>query len=113
MMAVVVTVFSVILTWEHVVVLVRVQFIVETGISLTEIDCLSYYLMLVSMSFAMLRELIYVVGTMLTHQLASIAVIFQLMLSMMILPTHQETQSMWDCILTVEVLIILATSISC
>ena len=79
--------------------------IVETGISLMEIDCHSL-MVVISMSFVYLRELTYVVGTMLTHQLASIAVIFQLMLSMMLLTPHKETQSMWDCILPVEVLIL-------
>ena len=57
----------------------------ETGIFLMELDCLSLHLMLIpEMSFIGPRRLTYVVVTVvLTHQLASIAVIFQLMLSMM------------------------------
>ena len=78
--------------------------IVETGISLMELECLSIHLMLMSMSSVELRLWSYVVGTTLTHQLSVyIAVTLQLMLSMMILPTCRETQSMWDCILPVEV----------
>ena len=60
----------------------------ETGISLMELDCLSLE-MVISMSIVVLRELTYVVGTMLTHQLlVSIAVIFTLMLSMMIVTSQ-------------------------
>ena len=86
-MAVLLTVFSVILTWEHVVVVLRVS-IVETGISLMELDCNSLMVVVISMRSVKLRELTYVVGTMLTHQLVSIAVIFQLMMSMMILTSQ-------------------------
>ena len=91
----VVTVFSVSLTWTHVVLVLRVV-IVETSISLMELlDC--YFLMVViSMGIVELRELTYIVETMLSHQLVSIAV---LLMSMMIL----TVQSMWDCILPVEV----------
>ena len=65
--------------------------IVETGISLIELDCRSLDVV-ISMRVVILRELIYVVGTVLTHQLVSIAVIFQLLLSMTILT---ETQSIY------------------
>ena len=74
-----VIVFGVLLTWAHVVVVIRVL-IVETGTSLIELDCHSFY-MVISMRIVQLRELIYVVETMLTHQLVSIAVIFLLVLS--------------------------------
>ena len=57
-------------------------FIVETGISLMELHCHSLE-KVVYMSNVKLNELTYVVGTMLTHYLVYIAVIFQLMLSMM------------------------------
>ena len=87
MLTVVVTVFSVSLTWLHVAVVLRVN-IVATGISLMKLDCLSIHLMLVSMRLVLLRELTYVVTLMLTHQLVSIAVIFQLMLSMIILTSQ-------------------------
>ena len=51
----------------------------RTGISLTEIDCHSLAVMLVFMRLVELRELSYVVGTMLTHNLVYyIAVILQL-----------------------------------
>ena len=49
-------------------------------------DCLSLHIMLITMRY--LRELTYVVTLMLTHQLVSIAVIFQLMLSMMIVTSQ-------------------------
>jgi hypothetical protein len=83
----VVKVFSVSLTWAHVVVVLRVV-IVETGISLMELDCLLLHLMLIPLRLVYLRELTYVVALMLPHQLVSIAVIFQLMLSMMILTSQ-------------------------
>ena len=67
-----------------------------------ERDCHSMEIA-VSMRAVYPRELTYVEETMLTHQLVSIAVISQLMLSMMILTSQWETQSMWDCILAVEV----------
>ena len=81
-------VFSVTLTWTHVVVLFKesirpVYSIVETGISLMELDCRSLEVV-ISMSFVELRELAYIVITVLPHYLVSIAVIFQQMLSMMI-----------------------------
>ena len=81
-------VFSVTLTWTHVVVLFKesirpVYSIVETGISLMELDCRSLEVV-ISMSFVELRELAYIVIIVLPHYLVSIAVIFQLMLSMMI-----------------------------
>ena len=57
---------------------------VETGISLMELDWVSLEMVLISMRFVYLRELTYVVALMLTDRLASIAVTFQLMLSMMI-----------------------------
>ena len=75
------TVFSVLLTRPHVVVMLMVL-IVETGISLMEVDCNS---LVISLSIVILRELTFVVRTMLTHQLVSIAVIFQLILFMMVL----------------------------
>ncbi|CAI8052135.1 hypothetical protein GBAR_LOCUS28539 [Geodia barretti] len=46
-----------------------------------ELDCLSME-MVISMRIVYLREFTYIVGTVLTHQLVSIAVIFQLVLSM-------------------------------
>ena len=52
----VVTVFSVSLTWVHVVVILKVL-IVETGISLMEVDCHSLD-MVISMSIVELREFI-------------------------------------------------------
>ena len=78
----VVTVFSVILTWPHVVLLLRVL-IVETDISLMEL--LNCHSLVISVRIVDIRELIYVIETMLIHQLVSITVIFQLMLSMMLL----------------------------
>ena len=45
-------------------------------------------MMVISMSFVEMRELVYAVGTTLTQQLVSIAVIFQLMMSMMLLTTQ-------------------------
>ena len=98
------TLFSVLLTWGDVVLVVRVL-IVGTGISLMELDWDS---LMISLCIAELRLFTYVVETMLTHQLVSIAVIFQLMLSMMILTSQLETQSMWDCILPVEVCFLLS-----
>ena len=62
--------------------------IVETGISLMELDCNSLVMVVLSMSFAILRLLIYVVGIMLTHQSVSIAAIFQVVLSIMILTSQ-------------------------
>ena len=57
--------------------------------SLMELDCLLLILMLIPLSFVVVRELTYVVTLMLTHQLlVSIAVIFQLMLSMVILTSQ-------------------------
>ena len=79
--------FSVSLTWPHVVLVVMVL-IVETGISLMELYCLSLHLMLIPLRFVYLGELTYVVTGVLTHQLVSIAVIFQLMLSMMLLQSQ-------------------------
>ena len=67
MIPVVVTVFSVLLTWTHVVVVVRVL-IVETGTSLMELDCLSLVVLVIPLSLVDLRELTYVVETMPTHQ---------------------------------------------
>ena len=82
-MLVVVKVFGVSLIGAHDVVVVMVV-IVETGISLMELDCLSLHLVLIPMRFVYLAELTYVVTVVLTHQLlVSIAVIFQLLLSMM------------------------------
>ena len=75
---------SVLLTLKHVVVVLMVL-IVETGISLMELDCHSP---LLSLRAVVLRELIYVVGTMLPHQLVSIAVIFQLLLSIITLTSQ-------------------------
>ena len=78
MISVVVTVFSVSLTIMDVVVLLRVT-IVETGISLMELDCLSEEVV-ISMRVVVLRELIYVVGTIPPHQLVYITVIFLCMM---------------------------------
>ena len=50
---VVMKVFSVSLTWAHVVLVVMVL-IVETGISLMELDCLSLHLMLILLRFVYL-----------------------------------------------------------
>ena len=86
MIAVVVIVLGVSLTWAHVVVVLRVS-IVETGISSTELDCQSLEVV-ISMRIVMIREFTFVVETILAHQPVSIAVIFLLMLSIMIL-THQ------------------------
>ena len=56
--------------------------------SLVELlDCHSL-VEVISMSIAELRELLYIAETMLSHQLVSIAVIFQLMLSMLMITTH-------------------------
>ena len=57
----------------------------ETGIFLMELD---YNLLVISMSIVQLRELNYVVGTVLPHQLVSIVVVFKLMLFKIIL-IHQ------------------------
>ena len=77
-----VKVFSVSLTGPHVVI-IHMVLIEETGFSLMELDCLSLQLMFILLRFVYNRELKYVVTLMLTLQLVSIAVIFQLMLSMM------------------------------
>ena len=53
--------------------------------SLVELDCHSLE---ISLRVVDLRELLYVVETMLTHQLVSIAVILQLKLSMLIITTQ-------------------------
>ena len=59
-------------------------YIVETGLLLVVIrDCLFPMRMVIFMSNVELNELIYVVETMLTHHLVYIAVLFQLLLSMM------------------------------
>ena len=65
---------------------VRVD-IVETGISLMVLDCLLVALV-ISTSPVELRELTYAIETILAHQLVSIAVIFLLMLSIMILTSQ-------------------------
>ena len=79
-------------------------FIVEIGISPIELDC-QFLKVLAFMSLVSLRELIYVVIPRLLH-LVSVAVIFQLLLSMMIMTPQSETdQSMWDSIPVVEVCI--------
>ena len=54
---IVVKVFSVSLTWTHVVVVLMVL-IVETGISLMELHCHSLEMVMVSMSIVELREFI-------------------------------------------------------
>ena len=71
----------------HVVVYMRVA-IVETGISLMEIDCNSLIEMVISLSNVKLRELTYVAVIVPPHQLVSIAVIFKLILSMMMMTTQ-------------------------
>ena len=89
MVAVVVeTLFSVTLTLVHVVVVLRVT-IVETGTSLMELDCNS---VVISLNNVITGELRYTVGTVPPHQLVSIAVIFQPMLSMMITMTTGHRQ---------------------
>ena len=70
----------------------------ETGISLMELD---YNSLVISMSLVQLRQLPFVV--LLLDQLVYIAVILQLLLSMMILTNLWEKQSMWDCIQLMEV----------
>ena len=62
-------------------------FIVETGISPTELDCQSLEVV-ISMRVVMLRELTFIIETMLSHLLVSIAVIFLLMLSIIILTSQ-------------------------
>ena len=89
--------FSVILTSAHVVVGFRVP-IVETGILLVQLIDSHSFSMVISMRVEEIRELTYVVRTVPPHPLVSIAVVFQLMLT-----SQQEPQSMWDCILPVEV----------
>ena len=76
-----ITVYSVTLTWAHVVAVLMVN-IVETGISLMELDCHSRHLVVVFMKLVEINELTYVVTTMLTHHLVYIAVILQPMLSL-------------------------------
>ena len=76
----VITLYSVTLTWSYVVVVLRVH-IVETGISLMEIDCHSLQQLLVFMRLVEINELTYVVTTMITHHLVYIAVLLQLLLS--------------------------------
>ena len=83
-MIIVLTVLSVALTWSRVVVVLRVP-IVETGISLMELDCNSLVMVVISLSTVELRELTYVVGTVPPHQLVSIAVVFKLKLSRMMM----------------------------
>ena len=61
--------------------------IVETGISRMKLDYQSLEMM-ISMRIVDVGELNFVVETMSTHQLVSIAVIFLLMLSMMILTSQ-------------------------
>ena len=85
----VITVYSVTLTWRHVVLVLRV-FIVETGISLMKLDCHSLEVVIL-LRLVELNKLTYVVTTMLCHHLVYIAVIFQLIRSM------RERQSMLDC----------------
>ena len=86
MTLVMVKVFTVSLTWT-LVVLVELVLIVETGISLMELDCHSQD-MVISLRVVVLRVFTYFVVTIPPHQLVSIAVIFQLMLSIMILTSQ-------------------------
>ena len=65
--------YSVTLTWGHVAVVNKVL-IVETGSSLLELDCHSQE-MEIFMKVVELKELNYVVSTLPTHQLVSIAVL--------------------------------------
>ena len=67
--------------------------IVETGISLMKLDCHSLEVVIL-LRLVELNKLTYVVTTMLTHHLVYIAVIFQLIRSMLIM---RERQSMLDC----------------
>ena len=83
------TLFSVTLTWSHVVVQFRVP-TVEIGTSQMEIDCQS---MALSTNVVSRRKLSSIVEVPPLH-LVSIAVIFQLMLSMIMV---WERLSMWDC----------------
>ena len=90
----VITVYSVTLTWTRVVLGLRVH-IVETGFVLvySEERLMNQAIF---MRFMDLRELTYVVGTIVTCHLVYIVVTLQLMLSMMIMT---ENQSMWDSII--------------
>ena len=80
---IVVTVYSVTLTCACVVAGIRVQTILETGISLMELGWDSPVEVVIFFSFVELRELSYIVETMLSHHLVYITVRFQLMPSIM------------------------------
>ena len=72
--------------------------IVETGVLLVvTLDCHSLVKVVIFISSFLLGQWTCVVGTMLTCHLVYIAVIFQLMQSMMIVTTVLENQSMLDC----------------
>ena len=82
------------------IVVVLIVFLVETGISLTELDCHTHKV-LAFLNLVTLRELIYVKMPMLL-QLVSITVIFLLLLSMITLQREAD-QSMWDSMPMMEV----------
>ena len=75
-------IFSATQTWAPVVLVLRVT-IEETGISQMELCCHSLEVV-ISFRIVMLRELIYIDTMVQIHQLVSISVMFQLMLSMII-----------------------------
>ena len=81
----VVMLFTVTLTWTHVVVDFMVP-IVETGTSLMEIEChsLIIIILLLYLRLVQFRELIFVVPLLL-NQMVSIVVILKLMLSMVMI----------------------------
>ena len=80
----VVMLFTVTLTWRHVVVDLMVP-IVETGTSLMEIECHSLIIILVLyLRVVQLRELIFVVPLLL-NQMVSIVVMLKLLLVSMVM----------------------------
>ena len=87
----------------------------ETGSLLMEkiLDFHSQMGQVVSLKVVRPRELIFVVITTLMDQLVSIAVIFQLLLSIILSTTHSERQFMLDCIQVMEVRIFLLASEGC
>ena len=74
---------SVTLTFRHVALLLRV-YIVQTGISLMELDWDSPVMVVIYIRFVELRELTSFVGIIFSHHLVYIAVKFQLMTVMVV-----------------------------
>ena len=74
----------------------------ETGITLLELCCHLLTPVSLLVWVVQLGELSFVVPLLL-DQLVSIAVILQLLLSIVILTSLWEKQSMWDCIMKMEV----------